>query len=176
MSHSSSKARQNPQAKGKKFQSSNSKGSFGRTKLMCHECRAVYDGKSWQSFEKLNPKTIDELKISVCPACHESIDHLSDGVLHLTGTGMLANKKEIKNLIMNMAKQAEENNVLDRVERIDESQKNEMIVYTTKNQLAVRIAKKIAASHKGGKVDIKWSKDDKPVEVKWHYDLKNTSR
>ena len=114
---------------------------------------------------------MDELRVGICPACHEQIGHLSDGVLHLSGTGMVKNKTEIKNLIQNTAKREEERDILNRVERIEDN-RNEMVIYTTKNQLAVEIGKKVAAAHKGGKLDIKWSKNDKPVEVYWNFDLK----
>jgi len=145
--------------------------SKSSTKLICKECHAVYNGKTWQAFAKTNAKIMDELRVSVCPACHEKIGHISDGILHLSGTGMIKNKKEIKNLIQNTAKREEERDILNRVERIEDNA-NELIVYTTKNQLAVEIGKKIAAAHKGGKIEIKWSKSDKPVEVHWHFDLK----
>ena len=140
-----------------------------RTKLICRQCQAVYDGKSWMHFSKMNPAMVDELKISICPACHEKTSHLSDGILHISGSGVKPHWQDIKNLIMNMGKKAEAKNILDRVERIDENQ-NEMTVYTNKNQLAVIIGKHIASAYKGGKLEIKWSKGDKPVEVKWRYD------
>jgi len=142
---------------------------YVRTKLLCRECKAVYDGKSWHSFSQLNPRDIDELKMSICPACHEKTGHLSDGVIHLRGSGLQKHLQEIKNLIVHMGMTAEGKDILDRVERIDE-EKDGITVYTTKNQLAVRIGKKISDSYKGGKLQIKWSKDDKPVEVLWRYD------
>lgn len=146
-----------------------------RTKLMCKECRAVYDGKYWRPFEKLDPKLIDELKITICPACHEQFGHVSDGVLHLKGTGYKAHVHEIKNLIHNSADREEERDILNRVERIEE-ENDEMTVYTTKNQLAVELGKKINSAYKGGKLEIKWSKDDMPVEVYWNFDLKKDSK
>lgn len=141
-------------------------------KLICKQCRAIYDGKHWEPFEKLNPRMVDELKMSICPACHEKINHLSDGVLHLSGSGFIHHKDEIRHLIMNTGKREEQRDILNRIERIDESKQEEMAVYTTKNQLAVELGKKITSAYKGGKLEIQWSKNDKPVEVKWHYDLK----
>lgn len=113
----------------------------------------------------------DELKMSICPACHETIDHVSDGILHIKGSGVQAHTKDIKNLIIHMGKNAEEKNILDRIERIEENG-NEMTVYTTLNQLAVRIGKNVASAYKGGKLDIQWSRNDKPVEVIWTYEKK----
>jgi len=148
----------------------NTKSKKGKShKLLCRYCHAVYDGKGWIAFEKMNPAIIDELKASVCPACHEINDHVSDGVLHITGAGVKPHMQDIKNLIMHMGKTAEARNVLDRVERIDDD-RNGMTVYTTLNQLAVRIGKSVSNAYKGGKLVIKWSREDKPVEVTWTYD------
>ncbi len=172
----SQKNASNTTKQAQKFHSSNKSrtkkvSSDKSTKILCKECHAVYDGKSWKAFEKSNPRVLDRLHVGICPACHEEIDHLSDGVLHLSGTGFVKNKSEIKNLIKNTAKREEERDILNRVERIEDL-RNEMVVYTTKNQLAAELGKKIAAAHKGGKLEIKWSKNDKPVEVKWLFDLK----
>ena len=141
----------------------------GHLKLLCRYCHAVYNGKGWIAFEKMDPKMIDELRASVCPACHETMSHLSDGVLHIQGAGVKPHLQDIKNLIMRMGKQAEAKNILDRVERID-AERTGIVVYTTMNQLAVRIGKNVASAYKGGKLVIKWSKQDKPVEVYWTYD------
>ena len=146
---------------------------YEKTKLMCKYCRAIYNGKSWQPFEKLNPKMIDELKMATCPACHEQFDHISDGVLHLKGPGITPIKKEIMNEIKNIADHEESRDILSRVERIEDN-KEEVRVYTTKNQLAVELGKKIASAHKGGKLEIKWSKQDKPVEVYWYFEGKTS--
>lgn len=138
-------------------------------KLLCRYCHAVYNGKSWIPFEKMDPKIIDELRASVCPACHEINEHVSDGILNIRGAGVKAHLKDITNLINHMGKTAEARNVLDRVERVDQT-RDGLVVYTTLNQLAVRIGKSVASAYKGGKLDIKWSRQDKPVEVTWTYD------
>ncbi len=141
----------------------------GRLKLLCRYCHAVYDGKGWIPFKKMDPKMIDQLHASVCPACHETMSHLSDGVLHIQGAGVKAHLTDITNLIKKMGKEAEGRNILDRVERVDQD-RNGLMVYTTINQLAVKIGKAVASAYKGGKLEIKWSREDKPVEVYWTYD------
>ncbi len=141
----------------------------GNGELVCKYCNAIYQGKHWQSLEKLDLTLIDKFKKGVCPACHMSKNHLSDGVLHLSGAGFMEKKEEIKNLVENIGKKEEERDIENRVERIEEKS-DSMIVYTSKNQLAVEIGKKIADSHKGGTLDIKWSKEDKPVDVTWNKD------
>lgn len=147
----------------------NKKKKGPNMKLLCRYCHAVYNGKAWIPFEKMDPKIIDELRASVCPACHEQMAHLSDGVLHIGGAGVKPHLKEIKGLVMHMGRNAEEKNVLDRLERIEET-RDGITVYTTMNQLAVRMGKAVASAFKGGKLVIKWSRNDKPAEVWWTYD------
>ncbi|MFC1749817.1 BCAM0308 family protein [Pseudomonadota bacterium] len=136
--------------------------------LICKHCNAVYDNKGWKHLEDLDPSHVDDLKKSVCPACHASKNHTSDGVVHLSGDFFIAHKEEILNTINNLADQAEERDVLNRIERIEHTDEGEMIIYTTKNKLAMEIGKHVADAFKGGDLDIQFSKDDMPVEVRWH--------
>lgn len=138
--------------------------------IICKYCHAVYQNKKWEKLEKMDPKFVDQLSKGCCPACHLEKSHLSDGVLFLTGNVISAHKDEIKNLIHNIAEKEEERDFMNRVERIEESEPEKMVIYTTKNTLAVEIGKKIDSAYKGGKLDINFSKDDKPVDVRWHLD------
>ncbi len=137
--------------------------------LICKYCHALYQEKRWQSFENLDTKFIDQLHKTVCPACHMEKNHISDGVLHLTGVGVIKNLAEIKKRIENVAAMEEKRDILNRIERIEET-KNGLTIYTAKNQLAVELGKKISEDHKGGALDIKWSKGDKVAEVTWKKD------
>ena len=165
-------SREKPRVPNKSFEKRYSKYKrtpTERTKLLCRHCHAVYENKGWQPFNQLNPQHVDELKMSICQACHEEKNHVSDGILHLSGSGIEPHKEEIKHIVINAGKSAEEDDILDRVERVDDGVKNQITVYTTKNQLAVKIGKKVASAYKGGELNIKWSKNDKPVEVYWSY-------
>lgn len=137
--------------------------------LICQYCHAIYQNKRWQPLENLDPKFIDKLEKTVCPACHLERGHLSDGVVHLRGSFLGEHLEEIKNLIENTGETETERNILNRIERIEQNEDG-LTVYTSKNQLAVLIGKKVADAFKGGKLDIQWSKEDKPVEVTWHKD------
>ena len=137
--------------------------------LICKYCHAIYQDKHWQPLENLDPKLIDRIQKGICPACHLERQHLSDGVVHLMGAFVGNHLEEIKNLIENIGELEEKRDILNRIERIE--QKNGGItVYTSKNQLAVEIGKKVSNAHKGGKLDIQWSKEDKPVDVTWNKD------
>jgi len=141
-----------------------------KAELICKFCSSIYEEKHWKSIEKLNPKFIDQMKKTVCPACHAGKGLISDGTLHVTGSFMNQHRQEILNIILNTETREINRDILNRIERID-TRPNEITVYTGKNMLAVEIGKKISDAYKGGKLEIKWSKKDKPVEVKWHKDI-----
>ena len=139
--------------------------------LICKYCNAVYQNKRWIPFEKLDPTFIDQLKKGVCPACHLQQNHLSDGVVHLTGKMVGLHKEEIKNLLHNIAQKEEARDVENRLERMEETDET-ITLYTSKKQLATEMGKHVDDAYKGGTLEIKWSKEDKPVEVRWHHDGK----
>lgn len=151
--------------------------SKGRTKksgskkedLICIYCNAVYEKKRWLPFDKLNVKHIDNLEKSVCPSCHDKKNHVSDGVLQLSGKFLRNHLMEISGIIANTEAKEMKRDIMNRVERLD-LYPTLVTVYTAKNQLAVEIGKHINSAYKGGKLEIKWSKSDKPVSVKWHKD------
>jgi hypothetical protein len=145
-------------------------GSKSNAELICKYCSSVYEEKHWRSFDKLNPAHVDNLKKSVCPSCHEARGHVSDGVLHIKGGFLKNHIKEIQGIMLNAEKEEIKRNILNRIERI-EFGKSAITVYTNKNNLAVEIGKKLDHAYKGGKLTIKWSKDDKPADVTWLKDL-----
>jgi NMD protein affecting ribosome stability and mRNA decay len=138
--------------------------------IICKYCHSIYQGKKWEPLKDMNATFVDEITKGVCPSCHLEKGHLSDGVLTLSGTFLEQHKDEVKHLIHNLGEKEEERDIMNRIERIDESEPQQMVIYTTKNSLAVEIGKKVNDSYKGGKLDIKFSKKDKPVEVHWHLD------
>jgi hypothetical protein len=140
--------------------------------LLCKYCKAVYEDKHWKRFDKLNPKYIDKLHKTVCPTCHEKRSLVSDGVLRITGTILKNHSKEIMGLILNLEAKESRRDVLNRIERI-EARAGNLTVYTAKNQLAAELGKKVSNAYKGGELTIKWSKGDKPADVRWHKDETN---
>jgi len=93
----------------------------------------------------------------------------SDGELRLSGTFLKNHNKEIMGIILNTEAKENRRDVENRIERIAYEGAG-ITVYTGKNQLAVEMGKKISSAYKGGELTIKWSKDDKPAEVRWHKD------
>lgn len=130
----------------------------------------VYEDKHWKPVDEMKPATADEYKIGNAPITEMQESGICDGVLHLTGTFALKHKDEIMNAIKNSKELAEERDAMNQVANIEENE-NGITVYTVKNRLAVTLGKKIDSAFKGGKLEITWSDDDKPADVKWHKDL-----
>jgi hypothetical protein len=144
-----------------------SNDKHSKSGLRCKYCSAVYQTKRWLHFEDLDPKYMGELKIGVCPSCHKEHGHLSDGILTISGKFTKDHKEEIVNLIENTAKREEKRDVENRIDRIDQEDPNKMIVYTSKNMLAILIGKKLNQAYKGGKLDYSWAEKDDYSEIKW---------
>ncbi len=137
---------------------------------ICQYCSAVYEKKHWQPLAKLDPKYIDRLIKTTCPACHKEKGHISDGVLTLSGSFVPVHHKELMAIVLKTEEDDHAKDVENRVEKI-EAANGKIIVYTGKNQLAVKIGKRIDSAYKGGKLEIKWSKKDKPVDVRWSREM-----
>jgi len=135
--------------------------------LQCKYCKAIYQEKRWRPYADLDPKYVGELHESVCPTCHKKNSHYSDGQITISGKFVKEHKTEIMNLIENIARREEKRDVLNRIERIDEEDENKTVIYTSKNDLARLLGKKLDSAYKGGKLDYNWSKEDKFAEVKW---------
>lgn len=134
------------------------------------ENNLVYEDKRWKDIDQLSPKYVDKMKKGKSPLTRMEESGICDGVIHLTGAFVKDHKDEIINTIENSEKMAEKRNAMNKIQNIEYPSTDSIIVYTVKNQLAVTLGKKIDQSFKGGKLEIVWSKDDQPVEVKWHKD------
>ncbi|MBU1953972.1 hypothetical protein KKH03_03305, partial [Patescibacteria group bacterium] len=80
-------------------------------------------------------------------------------------------KDEIIGAIRHSDQMARERDEMNRVLRIIRMSESDIGIFTSKNQLAVTIGKKLDSAFKGGKLSIHWSKGDKEVEVVWHKDM-----
>jgi hypothetical protein len=140
--------------------------------MICNYCHAIYSEKHWRPFADLKPEHLNKLKKGVCPTCHQKKSHVSDGVLHVSGSFLANHSKEIMSIILNAEERETKRNILNRIERINQSAK-ELTVYTAKNQMAAEIGKKLDSAYKGGKLTIKWSKEDKKADITWKKDSIN---
>ncbi len=141
----------------------------------CNRCHAVYYDQHWHHeptlYERVAGKELD--KNILCPEClwikagfHGLVDF--EGEVLLRGIPDEQVKREIINEIRNIGKRAVKRDPEDQIIKIED--KGETVrVTTTENQLAISIGKQVASAHKGGKLEIKLSKEDKPVRIVWNY-------
>lgn len=134
---------------------------------VCSRCHAVYFGKHWQTSPKLyaefKARGAAEILCNECRTIKQKDGYGGEVVLkNVAG----AEKTEIMREIKNIGDRAVRRDPEDQIIKIEDKGKIVRII-TTENQLALSIGRQIAASRKGGKLEIKLSKEDKPVRVVW---------
>lgn len=150
--------------------------------LVCRKCNAVYYFKSWHHRLDDYPylKESKQLKFGLCPACQMINDNRFEGEIIIEGCFLKEDKILIINTIKNIGKEGFKRDPEDRIIKIEEKQiskkdlkkmkeeterKDQIHVLTTENQLAVRIAKKIAETFKGS-MNISYSKKESTARIK----------
>ncbi|HLG25685.1 MAG TPA: hypothetical protein VI588_02750 [Candidatus Gracilibacteria bacterium] len=139
--------------------------------LMDQDGHMVYQDKHWRTLSELDPMQIDNIEDGQSQATRMIAEGECDGVLHLSGKFLEKHKEEIMGIIHHMGEHAKLDDVTNEIVNVEEHGPDKTTVYTVKNQLAVRMGKKISESYKGGELKIHWSKNDMPVEVWWHKDM-----
>lgn len=139
----------------------------GRKEIVfCSGCGIVYYHKAWHhAFEDWRHFDEDKpVKFVLCPACRMIQDKKFEGELIISGI----NKKELKDEIIGALRSGGElafrRDPLDRVIGI-EDKKNQLIIRTTENQLAVRLGKKIRQTFHG-QMEIIHSRGEDVTRVK----------
>ena len=135
--------------------------------IMCPVCHAYYYKKSWHNdLEGLTPNRFAEhdIRFSTCPACEMKKGKTFEGEVIIKLSDEL-HKHDVLNAIHNSDEQARDKDPMDRVLWITDSG-SEIRVYTSENQLAVKIGKKLDSALKGGKLDIQYSRED-VARVTW---------
>src|SRR3989338_3430959 len=149
---------------------------FGLAKkgfIICSDCGSCYFYKSWHhamEAEKLSSLKKDKLiKLDICPACKMGKEKRYEGELVIKLK--IKNEKvksDILNSIKNSDKQAREKDPMDRVLWMEEKP-DELHVFTSENQLAVKIGKKIKSSLGKGKLIIKHSQEEDVTRVYFEF-------
>lgn len=142
--------------------------------IMCIDCNAYYYSKSWHhslegAIKGQTPEEFaeHEVKFQTCPACQMKKDKAFEGeVIIKLNDANDSQKSDILNAIHNSDEQAQDRDVMDKVLWI-EDKGAEIRVYTSENQLAIRIGKKLDSAFKGGKLDINHSKSEDVARVLW---------
>lgn len=124
--------------------------------VVCKNCDAAYCVKSWR--HSLNDcKNLDDtaMKFSFCPACQMIKNKQFEGEIVIKNAPVKI-KNDLKHLIESFCKKAYERDPMDRLIAVKEANGN-LIITTTENQLAVKLAKKIKETFKKAEVKIAYS-------------------
>lgn len=138
--------------------------------VICPECHAVYFSKRWHPARELRGvKTAEKLIYKLCP--EDALIAKGGGVMNYEGEFILKNVPngsvaEIIQEIRNIGKRAASRDPEDKIIKIERTADG-LRVLTSENQLAAAIGKQVARAHKGGQLEIKWSKTDAPARVVW---------
>lgn len=135
---------------------------------ICRRCHAVYFDKHWHSDKKL----YNEFRVYyhaaeiLCGECKMIMEKDGYGGEVILKNIKTTDKSEIIQEIKNIGDRAFRRDPEDQIIKIEDKGKS-VRVTTTENQLALSLGKQISASHKGGKLEIKLSKEDKLTRVVW---------
>lgn len=137
--------------------------------VFCGECGATYFMKSWRhSLEKYRSLPKDApVKFGLCPACEMVKNHQFEGKIVVKNVPE-KEAKDLMGLIENFGERAYERDVLDRVidvKRTKSGKGSEIVVTTTENQLANKLADKIRSTFK--KAQAKRSFSSSPGDVEY---------
>lgn len=151
----------NPPQRGPKPLKEESEFGPGREEfIFCSGCGIVYYHKSWhhalEDWKHL--KGNERIKFVLCPACRMIKDKRFEGELTVSGIGSRKLKVEIKRALENSGELAFRRDPLDRIIEIEE-ENNQLVVRTTENQLAVKLAKKIKSTF-GGEMTVSHSREE----------------
>lgn len=143
---------------------------------ICPRCGAVYFDEHWHTipnFSKLYQKMLPRPPIveELCAEDRWIKEGKREGKTHWEGEVILENliladKKEILNLVRNVGKRAFVRDPEDRIIKV-EDMGSKVRITTTENQLAASIGKQVSWAFKGGKLEIIWSDEDAPARVRW---------
>ena len=140
--------------------------------LKCSDCGVVYFDKSWHhgllEEKQEHLKENRQFKFTLCPACKMAKDKIFEGevVVKLKSKNEKV-KSDVLNTIKNSDEQARERDPMDRI-LWAEDKGDEVRFFTSENQLAVRIGKKLESSFLGSKLEIKHTGEDM-IRVYWEY-------
>lgn len=142
--------------------------------IICPDCSCVFFDKAWhhsleEDIKHLESTRRKNLKFKICPACRMKKDRTFEGELVIAlSKEKSGEKKEIMNVVKNSDKQAQARDPMDRILWADD-RGAEIRVFTSENQLAVRIGKKLESAFRGSALVIKHSHEEDVIRVFWKY-------
>lgn len=146
-------------------------GLAGKGYVICPDCKSVFFDKSWHHLmdedKHFSAEKDTNIKFAVCPACDMLKKKMFEGEITIKlKTQNLKLKADILGAIKNSDEMARERDPMDRVLWMEDNG-NEIKVYTSENQLAVKIGKKLDSSFPGGQLKIEHSHGEDLIRVRW---------
>ena len=137
--------------------------------LYCPGCGSVYFRRRWT----LTPppeirdrvEFPDEVRRTLCPGCRKLRERYPFGELRLAGVAR-GESLELLRLLRNEETGAQAKNPLEKIIRIRVNG-DKWVVETTTEKLAQRLGRTLRKA-RGGRVDYRWSHNNKFVRVYWH--------
>lgn len=136
--------------------------------IQCSGCGAFYHRRHWTLTAPPGFSNPVHSHPIYCPACKKIKEHSVSGILHLLGMGD-AERGEILRILRNEEGRAREKNPLERIMRLEKvpaKTGDEWKVETTTEKLAQRLGHAVRSA-RGGKLEFKWSHNNKFVRVVW---------
>lgn len=132
--------------------------------IICPDCKAVYYKKSWHhDIAHFAGKEDVSVKFMLCPADQMIKNKQYEGKVVVKNAPKEL-EAEIAHLIKNVGFSAFEKEPMHRLISI-EKVKGELVAFTTENELAVSMAKKIGSAHKKAKVKISFGREPSDVAI-----------
>lgn len=146
-------------------------GLAGKGYVVCPDCDSVFFDKSWHHLMDEDKHFSEEkdqaVKFEICPACNMLKNKMFEGEIVIKLNPLAENaiiKNDVLGMIKNSDEQARERDPMDRVLRMEDNG-DEIKVYTSENQLAVIIGKKLDSSFPGGQLKIEHSHGEDLIRV-----------
>ena len=136
---------------------------------VCKRCGAFYANRRWTAQTSVTNKKHRyrrPVNVTVCPACKQASNHEPHGFVYLDGAFFVGHRQEIKNLLLNEAKRAGEDNPLARILELKEGDRHKFTVTTTTEHLAQRLGHAVEKAF-GGEVQYNFSHENKIARVSW---------
>jgi len=136
--------------------------------IHCSGCGAFYHRRHWSLTAPPGFSHPVHLHPVYCPACKKITERSVSGVLHLLGMADVE-RGEVLRLLRKEEGRAREKNPLERIMRLEKVPAkfgDEWKVETTTEKLAQRLGRAVRRA-RGGKLEFKWSHNNKFLRVMW---------
>lgn len=132
--------------------------------IQCAGCGTFYHRRRWTLTMPQGYTPAVHIHPIYCPACMKIKDRRASGEVFLVGVAPLE-RGDVLHILRNEESRAREKNPLERIMRLEASNGG-WKVETTTEKLAQRLGRAVKKA-RGGKVDYKWSHNNKFVRVTW---------